>query len=123
MPAQYLSTSPFRDQAAIDFLAAQVTNPFCRLLPKTSMNNPTIARSQLLRPYPQYSGLSTNENIGYSWYHSMQVRLEKRFSQGLNASMSYTWSKNDGSARIPESHRYRDWKKSSPARTARIVWR
>src|SRR6185295_14474694 len=27
IPAQYLSTSPFRDQAAIDFLAGQVTNP------------------------------------------------------------------------------------------------
>jgi hypothetical protein len=93
VPAQYLSTSPFRDQAAIDFLAQTVTNPFAGLLPKTSMNNPTIARSQLLRPYPQYSGLSTNENTGYSWYHSMQLRLEKRFSQGLNAVMSYTWSK------------------------------
>ena len=30
VPAQYLSTSPFRDQAAIDFLAATVTNPFSR---------------------------------------------------------------------------------------------
>src|SRR6185503_5436496 len=93
VPAQYLSTSPFRDQAAIDFLAGTVANPFAGLLPKTSMNNPTIGRSQLLRPYPQYSGLSTNENIGYSWYHSMQLRLEKRFSQGLNATVSYTWSK------------------------------
>jgi hypothetical protein len=92
-PAQYLSTSPFRDQAAIDFLAVAVTNPFAGLLPKTSMNNPTIGRSQLLRPYPQYSGLGTTENTGYAWYHSMQVRLEKRFSQGLNAVMSYTWSK------------------------------
>lgn len=94
VPAQYLSTSPFRDQAAIDFLAQQVTNPMAGLLPKTSMNNPTIARSQLLRPYPQYSGLSTNENIGYSWYHSMQMRIEKRFSQGLSSTVSYTWSKS-----------------------------
>src|ERR1043166_9136049 len=93
VPAQYLSTSPFRDQAAIDFLAQTVTNPMAGLLPKTSMNNPTIARSQLLRPYPQYSGLSTNENIGYAWYHSLQARIEKRFAQGLNAVMSYTWSK------------------------------
>src|SRR5436305_14973193 len=85
--------SPLRDQAGIDFLAGTVTNPFSGLLPKTSMNNPTIARSQLLRPYPQYSGLSTTENTGYAWYHSMQVRLDKRFSQGLSATMSYTRSK------------------------------
>jgi hypothetical protein len=93
VPAQYLSTSPFRDQAAIDFLAVAVTNPFAGLLPKTTMNNPTIGRSQLLRPYPQYSGLSSTENIGYAWYHSMQVRVDKRFSRGLNATLSYTWSK------------------------------
>lgn len=93
VPLQYLSTSPFRDQPVIDFLARQVTNPMAGLLPKTSMNNPTIAVSQLLRPYPQYSGLGTNENTGYSWYHSMQLRLEKRFSKGLSAQMSYTWSK------------------------------
>jgi hypothetical protein len=93
IPAQYLSTSPFRDQAAIDFLAAAVPNPFSGLLPKTSLNNPTVARSQLLRPYPQYSGLGTNENTGYAWYHSMQVRLDKRFAHGLNAVVSYTWSK------------------------------
>src|SRR5262249_7350418 len=93
VPAQYLSTSPFRDQAAIDFLAVAVTNPFAGLLPKTTMNNPTIARSQLLRPYPQYSGLSSTENIGYAWYHSLQLRVDKRFSRGLNATMSYTWSK------------------------------
>ncbi|MGH9723350.1 MAG: TonB-dependent receptor domain-containing protein, partial [Bryobacteraceae bacterium] len=93
VPAQYLSASPFRDQPAIDFLAAAVANPFSGLLPKTNMNNPTIGRSQLLRPYPQYSGLSTTENIGYSWYHSLQVRGEKRFSHGLNTVVSYTWSK------------------------------
>src|SRR5262249_21055060 len=90
------STSPFRDQAVIDFLAQQVPNPMAGLLPKTSLNNPTVARSQLLRPFPQYNGnpaLRTNENTGYAWYHSMQLRVEKRFSQGLSAQMSYTWSK------------------------------
>src|SRR5439155_12244216 len=93
VPAKYLSTLPFRDQAAIDFLGAQVANPFYPLLPKTNLAATTVARSQLLRPYPQFSGVSSNLNLGYSWYHSMQVRFEKRFSAGLNASLSYTWSK------------------------------
>src|SRR2546426_925357 len=44
-------------------------------------------------PLPTFSGVSVTQNVGYSWYHSLQVRLEKRFSKGLNASMSYTWSK------------------------------
>lgn len=93
VPARYLSTSPVRDDAAINFLSAQVANPFYPLLPKTNLASTNVSRSQLLRPYPQFTGLGTNQNVGYSWYHSMQVRLEKRFSKGLSASMSYTWSK------------------------------
>jgi hypothetical protein len=93
VPAQYMSTSPFRDQAAIDFLSAAVTNPFFPLLPKTNLAGTTVSRSQLLKPYPQYSGVSSAQNIGYTWYHSLQIRGEKRFSQGLNTTVSYTWSK------------------------------
>ena len=92
-PAKYLSTLPVRDQATIDFLSAQVSNPFYPLLPKTNLASTLVARSQLLKPFPEFSGVSVNQNLGYSWYHSLQVRLEKRFSGGLNAQMSYTWSK------------------------------
>ncbi|HYP06949.1 MAG TPA: TonB-dependent receptor [Bryobacteraceae bacterium] len=93
VPNQYLSTSPVRDQAKIDYLGQQVANPFYPLLPKTNLAGANVSRAQLLRPYPQYNSVTTNENIGYSWYHSMQVRLERRFATGLSASMSYTWSK------------------------------
>ncbi len=92
-PSQYLSTSPFRDQAAIDFLSAQVPNPFYPLLPRTGLASINVARSQLLRPYPQFTGVSDPQNVGYSWYHSMQVRFERRFSAGLTATVAYTWSK------------------------------
>jgi len=33
------------------------------------------------------------QNNGYSWYHSAQMRFEKRFGGGLSASLSYTFSK------------------------------
>ena len=33
------------------------------------------------------------ENLGRSNYHSLQTRLEKRFSGGLSALVSYTWGK------------------------------
>jgi hypothetical protein len=93
VPARYLSALPVRDDATINFLSAQVPNPFYPLLPKTNLASTNVGRSQLLRPFPQFTGVSANQNVGYSWYHSMQLRLERRFSAGLSASMSYTWSK------------------------------
>jgi hypothetical protein len=92
-PAQYLSTSPVRDQRAIDFLNAQVPNPFFPLLPRTSLAATTVARAQLLRPFPHFTSVTADTNQGYSWYHSMQVRFEKRFASGLSSTLSYTWSK------------------------------
>ena len=93
VPNEYLSRSPVRDDATINYLGQQVPNPFYPLLPKTNLASVNVQRSQLLRPYPQFSSVSTNENLGYSWYHSMQVRAERRFSAGLSAQLSYTWSK------------------------------
>jgi len=37
--------------------------------------------------------MSWLESAGYSWYHSLQVRGEKRFSQGYTFQLGYTWSK------------------------------
>jgi hypothetical protein len=93
VPARYLSTLAVRDQKTIDFLSEQVPNPFYPLLPKTNLASNNVGRSQLLRPYPHFSGVSSNQNVGYSWYHALQVHVEKRFSKGLSSSLSYTWSK------------------------------
>ena len=74
------------------FLTGAVANPFAGLLPGTSFNNPTIARPQLLRPYPQFGDIRTTNNDGKSWYNSAQVGLQKRFSQGYTLGVSYTYS-------------------------------
>jgi hypothetical protein len=92
-PRQYMSTLPARDQATINALGAQVANPFYPLLPSTNLASTTVSASQLLRPYPQFSGISASMNSGFSWYHGLQARLEKRISSGLSAQYSFTWSK------------------------------
>ncbi len=89
-PAQYLSTSPVRDQATIDYLSASFPSPFFGIDPIYGQN---MSRGNLLRPYPHFGAISGDEPIGYSWYHSLQVRGEKRFSHGYTLQMAYTFSK------------------------------
>jgi hypothetical protein len=93
---QYQSTSPVRDQALINFLDTPVANPFRGVAGYEGTNLFTasvINRSQLLRPFPQYTGLGEERYDGASSYHAMQARVEKRFSQGYTIMASYAWSK------------------------------
>jgi hypothetical protein len=89
---EYLSTSPVRDQATIDFLTANVTNPFRGLVPGENLNNATAQRQQLLRPFPQFQNIDVRRYDGSSRFDSAQFRLEKRFSGGYTVLTSYTWS-------------------------------
>jgi hypothetical protein len=93
IPREYLSTAPTRDQQTINFLNERFPNPFYPLLPGTALASETITRAQLLRPFPQFTSVAANVNDGYSWYHSLQMRFEKRYSDGFSSSVSYTWSK------------------------------
>jgi hypothetical protein len=76
-------------------LTQQVPNPFYdQIPPNTSLGTPTIARAQLLRPYPRFTTVTLyRNNIGHSTYHSFQSRIEKRFSRGLTFTAAYTLSR------------------------------
>lgn len=76
-------------------LTQQVPNPYYGQIPaNTSLGTPTIARNQLLRPYPRFTTVALyRNNIGHSTYHSFQARVEKRFGRGLTFSGAYTFSK------------------------------
>ena len=93
IPAQYLSTLGTRDNTRYALLTSNVTNPFYPLLPNTSLSGSTVQLSQLVRPYPQFTGIATTTNDGFSWYHSLQTSLRKRFARNYLLTAAYTWSK------------------------------
>jgi hypothetical protein len=78
-----------------NYLNEQLPNPFAGLIPGTGLNNTTAARSQLSRPFPQFTGFSIGQmSIGRLWYNSFQMTFEKRYSHGVTATVTYTLSKN-----------------------------
>lgn len=80
-------------------LATKVTNPYYATtiggLPSTGVvSTPTVARGQLLLPFPQFQQVFEIESSGYSNYNSLVVKAEKRMAKGLTVLGTYTWSAN-----------------------------
>jgi len=67
--------------------------------PGVSLNqvHPSLWRSgnmRALRPYPQFNNVTRISPMwGNSSYHGMNLKIEKRFSNGLNFLANYTWAK------------------------------
>src|SRR6185369_4882556 len=49
---------------------------------------------------PQYAAVVMNSNPGSSTYHSMNLQVTKRLSQGYATSFAYTWSRSLGEAGV-----------------------
>jgi len=88
------------NQLPVEFLSQgtrlqeQVTNPFFGLITAGPLAARTVARGQLLRPFPQFNGV-TQASIANrdSIYHSMQLKVERRFRAGGSLLGAYTWAK------------------------------
>jgi len=86
-------------QAARNILAAPIgstaAGPFQNKLPYPNFPlTATVAQS--LRPFPQFTTAPGGlwAPLGDSWYNSLQARVIKRLSHGLDASLNFTWSKS-----------------------------
>jgi hypothetical protein len=77
-----------------------VTNPYLGLAPGTSLGTTaTMSLQQSLLPYSQFTGVTeTGVNNGTSNYEAVQIRYEKRLSQGLtvlaNTTLAEEWNHN-----------------------------
>ena len=92
IPYNYLSTSTSRDAANETFLSTNVANPFAGLLPGSTLNGAQVARSQLLRPYPEFGTFAIEEYDGSDRYNAATVQVEKRFRSGNSLTAQYTRS-------------------------------
>jgi hypothetical protein len=72
-----------------------ITNPFLGIFSPTSTlgQGNTVAQSRLWGLYPQYTSLTVHKNAGQAIYHSGQLKVNKRYGQGLNVNLSYNFSK------------------------------
>ena len=96
--AQYLEWDqlPTTDLAAGNSLNDQVPNPFFGHIAASGcgLDQPTVIRGQLLRPFPEYCSVTeAPPAAGSSNYNALQATYTHRWHSGLNLNVSYTYSK------------------------------
>jgi hypothetical protein len=107
LPAQFWATGNTRNDAVATNMNANVTNPFAlanfaslkssdpvlydELGKRSFFTSGTIRKNQLLRTYPQLSGLTqTTSPLGRHRTDEMQLSMERRFANGFNLNLAYT---------------------------------
>jgi hypothetical protein len=80
-------------QYPLSMLTAQIGTPAANGFPSPYAGfTGTVA--QALRPYPQYQSVPQfNGANGWSTYNSLQVNVNKRFTDGLQLTAGWVWSK------------------------------
>jgi hypothetical protein len=72
-----------------------VDNPFYGYVNNGVLASAKVARSQLLRPFPQFTTINPLFSSGASsTYHSLQISANKRLSHGMQFQVAFTWAKD-----------------------------
>jgi hypothetical protein len=75
-------------------LNTAVANPFFGHGGTGVIGGATVAQSQLLLPFPEYSTIGAVTNPSTAQYDSMVVKLQKRMTSGFTFLTTFTWAKN-----------------------------
>ena len=105
----FTAATPCQAGLSIACLSSAVTNPFAGLIsdPNSTIGSsfPQIQYYQLLRPFPQFTGVSTEPQlIANSIYHGLQLTAEKKYSNGLQLLATFTWSKSIDNASAADTN-------------------
>ncbi len=87
-----LSVSQLAQGASLN---TRVPNPYFGIIPRSSsLGDPTIPVSQLMKPYPEYTTVSLyRNNVGTTRYQGLELSVHQRLARGLLYSVAYTRSK------------------------------
>jgi len=95
------STAMNQDQLDPKYLALgsalnnPVANPFFGIVQNGPLSGQTVPQYQLLRPYPQFTGVNMSPVTpgASSSYNALLVKFNHRFDHGIQALVTYQWSK------------------------------
>jgi hypothetical protein len=95
-PGLNINQLPDADLALGSQLNTKVTNPFYGTSAGVlNLASPTVARAQLLLPYPQFGAITvTNSDQNHARYNSVYGKVQKKLGHGVNILTTYTWSRN-----------------------------
>jgi hypothetical protein len=86
LPAQYMALG--------SQLLQQVPNPFYGLVTVGTLAQKTVTYGQMLRPFPEFGNVTVHAvHEGDASYHSLQLKLRRRFNRGFSVLAAYTASK------------------------------
>jgi len=92
--AQQIDEVPPEYLALQDTLSGTVKNPFYGIITTGTLSAATVAKSQLLFKFPQFTGVMIDYHpLGGSSYNSLQVSANKRLGKGFSMLFAYTQSK------------------------------
>jgi hypothetical protein len=139
LPEQYWDGSDTRNTAANAFLTANVTNPYFinnfaslrtsdpvlyqRLASNPTFSSATIQRQRLLRPFGALTNLTySNLPLGESKSHSLELQVNRRFSNGLTGFLSFNANSVRYNRTVEEYEREPTlWQGSNDARPWRLA--
>jgi hypothetical protein len=97
-------------------LNTAVTNPFYGHGGTGVIGNATVAQSQLLLPFPEYSTIGEVTNPAKAQYDSMVIKAQKRMASGFTFLSCFTWAKNyDNEFGTGGSNAFNTFSGSTPA--------
>jgi hypothetical protein len=95
-----------------NYVDQAVPNPFYNYgtveqFPGALRRTATVARSQLLRPYPQYYNMiQTGTDLRKAKYQSLQLRLQRPFANGFSFVATYAYVKQESQWFFDEQDEY-----------------